>query len=39
VEGGEDAVTSKALQQVSALYSGGGMGSLLAAPRERPGAW
>jgi phage/plasmid-like protein (TIGR03299 family) len=33
VEGVEDAVTSKALQQVSALYSGGGMGSLLAGTK------
>ena len=33
VEGTEDAVTSKALQQVSALYSGGGMGSLLTGTR------
>ncbi|WP_137009952.1 DUF932 domain-containing protein [Aquitalea aquatilis] len=33
VEGTEDAVTSKALQQVSALYSGGGMGSLLAGTK------
>ncbi|KJV31581.1 phage/plasmid-like protein TIGR03299 [Aquitalea magnusonii] len=33
VESGEDAVTSKALQQVSALYSGGGMGSLLAGTK------
>ena len=33
VEGSEDAVTSKALQQVSALYSGGGMGSLLAGTK------
>lgn len=33
VTGGEDAVTSKALQQVSALYSGGGMGSMLAGTR------
>ncbi|WP_119313217.1 DUF932 domain-containing protein [Aquitalea magnusonii] len=32
-EGTEDAVTSKALQQVSALYSGGGMGSMLAGTR------
>ncbi|WP_159877721.1 DUF932 domain-containing protein [Aquitalea denitrificans] len=33
VEGTVDAVTSKALQQVSALYSGGGMGSLLAGTK------
>ena len=33
VAGAEDVVTSKALQQVSALYSGGGMGSLLAGTK------
>ncbi len=33
VAGAEDAVTSKALQQVSALYSGGGLGSMLAGTR------
>jgi phage/plasmid-like protein (TIGR03299 family) len=33
IAGTEDAVTSKALQQVSALYSGGGMGSLLAGTK------